>query len=116
MVEVEWPPAGDILVWASGGHAIRGMVIAQDATLGLVCLLLDPASDAHAWVPARQCTPATAAHGPADHPAYRRALEDAAGAVAAVVASYAVAGDLRRCAGASRAYGALEHLIDVATL
>lgn len=115
-MEFEWPPAGEILVWAGGGHAISGMVIARDGMLGLVCLLLDPSSDAHAWVPVRQCTSVAAAPDPEDQPAYRRALEDAAAAVASVVASYAMVNDLRRCAGASRAYGALEHLIDVARL
>lgn len=116
MAEHEWPHAGEVVVWSSGDNAINGMVIAHDGALGLVCLLLDPSSDAHAWVPVRQCSRTPAGQGLAGHPAYRRALEDAARAVAAVVASYAMAGDLRRCAGAGRAYGALEHLIDVAQL
>ena len=115
MTTSEGPQLGEIVAWASEKSVLRGMVTSRDEQSTSLCILLDPWTDAHAWVPIAECTALDAASEDAARAdPYLNALSDAARTVSEIAAEFAMRGDLRRCAGATRAYGSIIELMSAA--
>jgi len=115
MTSSEGPQRGEIVVWTSAKSVLRGMVTSRDEESSSLCILLDPWTDAHAWVPIAECTARDAAGEDLSRAdPYLNALSDAARRVSEIAAEFAMRGDFRRCAGATRAYGSLLELMSAA--
>lgn len=111
---------GEVVEWSCASSTIRGLVALYDPEGDAVLIRIS--TQVSAWVPASECraegsSPTSGdADGLSPSEAYLAGLADARHAISSVVVQFAMAFDMGRCAGASRAYGAVDRLIQESTL